>query len=316
MPTAFLHPVNMNRHSAEGGVILGGASGMVGTALRSALARGQTPTLQLIRGAAAAEGQLHWDPTKPLPASESGRLEGFSGAIHLGGANLADRRWTAAYRREIGTSRVDSTRALTTTLAALRRPPHSLLVASAVGIYGDRGEELLTEASNAGVGFLADLCREWEAAAEPAAKAGIRVVHLRFGVVLGPGHGALERMLPPFRLGLGGRLGNGKQWMSWISLADAIAGILFALETASISGPVNLTSPNPLTNAEFTQALGRQLGRPAILSVPSFALRLALGPIADEALLASARVLPAKLQAARFAFSHPTIEEALSAALR
>jgi uncharacterized protein len=306
----------MDMHSPQVGVILGGASGMVGTALRNALAGRRTPILQLVRGAAAAEGQLHWDSTKPLPASQSGRLEGFSAAIHLGGANLADRRWTAAYRREIGTSRVDSTRALATTLAALRRPPHSLLVASAVGIYGNRGEELLTEASSAGVGFLADLCREWEAAAEPAVEAGIRVVHLRFGVVLGPGPGALEHMLPPFRFGLGGRLGNGKQWMSWISLVDAIAGILFALETASISGPVNLTSPNPVTNAQFTQALGRQLSRPTVLAVPAFALRLALGPMADEALLASARVLPSKLQAARFAFGHPTIEEALSAALR
>jgi uncharacterized protein len=295
---------------------LGGASGMVGTALRNALAGRRTPALQLVRGAAVTERQLHWDPASPLPASASGRLEGFSAAIHLGGVNLADRRWTAAYRREIGISRVDSTRALATSLAALRRPPHSLLVASAVGIYGDRGEELLTEASSAGFGFLPDLCREWEAAAEPAARAGIRVVHLRFGVVLGPGHGALERMLLPFRFGLGGKLGSGKQWMSWISLADAIAGILFALENSSISGPVNLTSPNPATNAQFTQALGRQLGRPAILSVPSFALRLALGPMADEALLASARVLPGKLEAARFTFSHPTIEEALSAALR
>ncbi len=262
MPKAILHAVNMDTRSAEGGVILGGASGMVGTALRNALAGRQTPTLQLVRGAAGAGGQLHWDPTGPLPAAESGHLEGFSAAIHLGGANLADRRWTAAYRREIGTSRVDSTRALATTLAALRRPPHSLLVASAVGIYGDRGEELLTEASSGGFGFLAELCREWEAAAEPAVRAGIRVVHLRFGVVLGPGHGALERMLPPFRFGLGGKLGSGKQWMSWISLADAIAGILFALETASISGPVNLTSPNPVTNAAVYRG-ARTAARPS-----------------------------------------------------
>jgi uncharacterized protein len=315
MPTAFIHPVNMATSSERGGVILGGASGMLGTALRISLAGGHTPTLQLVRGNASAEGQIHWDPTKPLPASESGRLEGFSAAIHLGGANLADRRWTPAYRQELWTSRVDSTRALAITFAALRRPPQCLLVASAVGFYGDRGEELLIESSSAGSGFLADLCREWEAAAEPAVNAGIRVVYLRTGVVLGRGHGALERMLPPFRFGLGGKLGNGKQWMSWISLADAIAGILFALGTATIAGPVNLTSPNPVTNAEFTRALGRQLGRPAVLGIPSFALRLALGTMADEALLASTRAVPAKLQAAGFQFAHPAIDEALSAVL-
>ena len=314
MPTAFIHPVNMAASPERGGVILGGASGMLGTALRSSLAGRQTPTMQLVRGI-ATKGQLCWDATKPLPASESSRLEGFSAAIHLGGANLADHRWTPAYRQEIWTSRVDSTRALAMTLAALRRPPQCLLVASAVGFYGNRGEELLTENSSAGSGFLADLCREWEAAAEPAVNAGIRVVHLRTGVVLGHGHGALERMLPPFRFGIGGKLGNGKQWMSWISLADATAGILFALGTESISGPVNLTSPNPVTNADFTRALGRQLGRPAILSIPAFALRLALGPMADEALLASTRAVPAKLQAAGFHFAHPAIDKALSAAL-
>jgi uncharacterized protein (TIGR01777 family) len=213
------------------------------------------------------------------------------------------------------TSRVESTRRLATILGDLRNPPQSLFVASAVGFYGDREEELLTEDSHAGPGFLADLCRQWEAAAEPAVRAGIRVVHLRFGVVLGPGHGALERMVVPFRLGLGGKLGSGKQWMSWISLTDAMNAILFALETRSLSGPVNLTAPNPVTNGEFTRALGRQLGRPAILAVPAFALRIALGPMADEALLISTRALPAKLQAAGFQFAHPTIEGALSAAL-
>ena len=296
-------------------VILSGASGMLGAALRNGLAGRHASTLQLVRGPASAEGQLRWDPARPMPASQSGRLEGFSAAIHLGGANLAERRWTAAYRREIWASRVDSTRNLAATLAGLRKPPQSLLVASAIGFYGDRGDEALNETSTAGSGFLADLCREWEAAAEPAVKAGIRVVHLRSGVVLGRGHGALDRMLPAFRIGLGGKLGNGQQWMSWISLADEIAAILFAFETMSISGPVNLTSPNPITNAEFTRALGRQLNRPAVLAIPSFALKLALGPMADEALLASTRALPAKLQEAGFEFTHPTIEGALAAAL-
>jgi uncharacterized protein len=316
MPATFSHAVNMETISSGGRVILSGASGMLGTALRHRLALRQTPMLQLVRGAAADEGQLHWDPTKPLPSSESSRLEGCAAAIHLSGANLADRRWTASYRNALRSSRVDSTRALTSALAALSRPPECLVVASAIGFYGSRGDELLTESSSAGSGFLAELCQEWEAAADPAVKAGIRVVRLRTGVVLGRGHGALERMLPPFRFGLGGKLGDGKQWMSWISLADAIAGILFALETASIAGPLNLTAPNPVTNAQFTRALGRQLGRPAFLAVPSFALRLALGRMADEALLASARVLPGKLQTAQFHFAHPTIEEALSAAIK
>ncbi|MGB7549276.1 MAG: TIGR01777 family oxidoreductase, partial [Terracidiphilus sp.] len=209
----------------------------------------------------------------------------------------------------------DSTRALTTLLAGLRRPPRALLVASAVGIYGDRGNELLDESSAPGTGFLADLCRQWEAAAEPAVEAGIRVVHLRFGVVLGPGSGALAQMLPLFRLGLGGALGSGRQWMSWISLADAIAAILFALETPALAGPVNLTAPHPVTNAEFTRALARQLRRPAFLPAPAFALRLALGQMADEALLASTRAVPGRLMEAGFRFAHPTVSEALAAAL-
>ena len=288
---------------------------MLGSALHRTLEDRKIKALQLVRGATTAIEQCRWDPAGFPAVSEARRLEGYAAAIHLSGANLADRRWTAAYRQELRRSRVESTRALATTLASLQQPPQSLLVASAIGFYGDRGDEMLTEASASGRGFLADVCQEWEAAAQPAVQAGIRVVHLRFGVVIGRGRGPLERILPPFRFGLGGKLGNGKQWMSWISLADAISGILFALETTSIFGPVNLTAPNPVTNAQFTRVLGRLLSRPAILGVPAIALRLAVGPMADEALLLSARVLPAKLEAARFHFSHPTIEEALSAAL-
>jgi len=310
----IIHPVNMENNPNAGRVILSGASGMIGSALRDRFALRQTPTLQLVRRTPAGRDQLLWDPAKSSAVSASERLEGCVAAIHLAGANLSDRRWTARYRQEIWASRVDSTRALAATLAELRQPPASLLLASAIGFYGSRGDEELTENSAAGSGFLADLCREWENAAEPAIKAGIRVVHLRTGVVLGRGHGALERMLPVFRMGLGGRLGNGRQWMSWISLTDAVNAILLAMENPSISGPLNLTAPNPVTNAEFTRALGRELHRPSFFSVPAFALRLALGQIANEALLASARVYPAKLQAARFPFAHPTIEEALSAA--
>jgi uncharacterized protein (TIGR01777 family) len=298
------------------GVILSGGSGMLGTALQSALAGRVSPILRLVRNAPTADGQLQWNPAQSPAIAHPAPLEGSAAAIHLSGTSVAAHRWTAAYRRELAASRVDSTHALALALAALHRPPRALLVASAVGIYGNRADELLTEDSAPGNGFLANLCCRWEAAAQPAVDAGIRVVHLRFGVVLGPGHGALEKMLPPFRLGLGGKLGNGRQWMSWVSLADAVAGILFALETTSLSGPVNLSSPGPVTNADFTRALARQLGRPAFFAVPAFALRLAFGEMANEALLASARVVPARLQSAGFQFAHPSIDEALAAALK
>jgi hypothetical protein len=215
----------------------------------------------------------------------------------------------------MSTSRVESTHKLAKALAALRNPPGTFLVASAIGIYGDRGDEVLTESSQPGSGFLADLCRQWEAAAEPAVQAGIRVVHTRFGVVLGPEDGALQRMLPPFRFGLGARLGNGRQWVSWVGSADVIAAILFALEQAKLAGPVNVTAPNPVTNAEFTRALGHQLHRPAFLTVPAVAVRMLFGQMGDEALLASIRVQPQKLLASGFQFSLPEVGDALSAAL-
>jgi len=283
---------------------------MLGTALHQALIASGRATLQLVRRNPVGEGQLQWNPTASSAISNSARLAGLDAAIHLGGANLAGHRWTAAWKREIRLSRVDSTRAL----VALPQPPHTLLVASAVGIYGDRGDELLDENSQVGKGFLADVCQEWEAATEPARQAGIRVVHLRFGVVLHPATGALAKMLPLFRLGLGGRLGSGRQWMSWITLVDAVSAILFALDTASLDGPVNLAAPEPVTNTEFTRALSRAVHRPAILPAPAFALRLALGQMADEALLASARAAPFRLLSAGFQFAHPTIDSALAAA--
>jgi uncharacterized protein (TIGR01777 family) len=288
---------------------------MLGTALHQALATRQMSVLQLVRRAPAAPNQLQWNPAHDVPFAQTEILEGLSAAVHLSGASVTGHRWTAAYKREMTASRVDSTRALATTLARLRQPPGAFLVASAIGIYGSRADEILDESSAPGSGFLADLCQQWESAARPAVEAGIRVVHLRFGVVLGPGPGALASMVPLFRLGLGGRLGSGRQWMSWISLADAISAIVFALCTSSLAGPVNLTAPQPVTNGEFARSLGRILHRPAILPVPAFALRLAVGPMADEALLASSRVLPAKLLGAGFQFMHPTVDKALSAAL-
>jgi hypothetical protein len=295
--------------------LLSGASGMLGTAVQRALALRNLPILQLVRRDPVAAGQLQWDPAAVSPIPKPELLENLAAAIHFSGANLAAHRWSNAYKREMTVSRVQSTRALAAALAHLRRPPQALLAASAVGVYGDRGDELLDETSAPGSGFLAELCQQWEAATQPAAEAGIRVVHLRFGVVLGSGPGALAQMVPLFRLGLGGPLGSGRQWMSWISLADAVAAILFLLDTPSLAGPVNLTAPDPVPNAAFTRALARRLRRPALLRVPAFALRLALGEMADEALLASARAFPSRLTTAGFRFAHPTVDAALAEAL-
>jgi uncharacterized protein (TIGR01777 family) len=308
-----IHPVDMSRQSSM--ILLSGASGMLGSALHQALAAPNRPTLQLVRRPAASPQQIQWDPAALRPVADLAALESLTAAVHFSGANVAAHRWTPAYKREIGESRIQSTRVLATALASLRNPPHVLLAASATGFYGNRTDQILDEASDRGSGFLAELCEQWEAAAHPAIAAGIRVINLRFGVVLGPGPGALAKMLPIFRLGLGGPLGSGRQWMSWISLQDAVAAILFLLETPSLTGPVNLTAPNPVTNAGFTRALGRAVHRPAIFPAPAFALRLALGEMADEALLSSARVYPVKLTSAGFRFTHPFIAQGLAAAL-
>jgi len=289
---------------------------MLGSALLVALAERKTELIQLVRREPGGREELRWDPRSASPIAQPEVLEGLDAAIHLSGANLAAHRWTPEYLHEVTASRVDSTRALATMLSGLRQPPQSLLIASAVGIYGNRGDEVLDESSAAGSGFLADLCRAWEAAAAPARQTRIRIVHLRFGVVLARSSGALAQMLPIFRLGLGGRLGSGKQWMSWISLADLVRSTLFLLDSPSLSGPVNLTSPQPVTNAEFTRALARRLHRPAIFPAPAFALRLAFGPMADEALLSSTRAVPRKLLDAGFLFAHPAIEGALEQVVR
>ena len=297
-----------------GRIIIGGASGMLGTALCSSIAP-DFETLQLVRRQPESHKEIVWYP-ESTPAFENPQpLEGLSAAIHLAGANLAGKRWTPAYKRELVESRVTTTRALALALASLTRPPKVLIVASATGIYGNRGDEVLDESSAPGTGFLADLCRAWEEAAAPAKQAGIRVVHLRSGVVIGPKGGALAQMLPVFRLGLGGPLGNGRQWMSWIGLDDWVAAIRFLLSQESLSGPINLVAPNPVTSARFAKALGHAVHRPAVLRAPAFALRIALGEMADEALLASARVVPKRLLDAGFTFRDPGIHEALRAAL-
>jgi uncharacterized protein len=225
-------------------------------------------------------------------------------------------RWTDATKQRIVRSRVNGTRALAEALARLERKPGVLVCASAVGIYGDRGNDLVDEESRTGAGFLADVAREWESASQPAAAAGIRVVNLRFGVVLAAGGGALDRMLPPFRLGVGGRLGSGRQWMSWVSLEDVVGAIRFSVDRDDARGPVNVVSPNPATNEQFTKALGRALGRPTPFPVPATALRLLFGQMADEALLAGQRVHPGRLLALGYRFRHPELDGALAAALR
>jgi hypothetical protein len=296
-------------------ILFSGASGMIGTALIRAADAEQIQIIQLIRRKPANLREISWNPQVDKPVEDLASLEGMDAAIHLAGANLSSHRWTSAYKREIAESRVAATRALVKVLKALKQPPATLLCASATGIYGNRGSEVLTEESEPGQGFLADTCRAWEAEADVASEIGIRVVHLRFGVVLTAEGGALREMLPVFRLGLGGTLGNGKQWMSWITLSDLVRAVFYLLDSAAIDGPINLAAPNPVTNAEFTRALGHALHRPTMIPAPAFALRVAFGEMANEALLASTRVVPERLSRSGFVFELPDIGSALKAIL-
>lgn len=299
---------------ADGAILLSGASGMLGVAIAGALAARGTSLIRLVRSEPNGEREIRWSP-ESNGVTEPQRLDGLRAAIHLSGANVASRRWTKSYKREMTDSRVGTTRVLSETLAGLRRPPEVLIAASAVGFYGDRGEEVLDEDISVGNGFFPELCAAWEVATRAAEEAGIRVVHLRFGLVLGRDGGALARLAPLFRLGLGGRLGNGRQWMSWVSESDAVGAVLFALDASQLSGPVNAVAPDPVTNAVFTSELGRAVHRPALLPAPAFALRLAFGQMADEALLASTRAVPKQLLNAGYVFEHPTLREALVAAI-
>ncbi len=287
---------------------------MLGEAIRTGLAGKGIEIRRLVRRPSRTEDEVQWDPEATTAIATLGEIDGLRAAIHLSGASVSGHRWTAAYKQKMIESRVGTTRALVDCLTRLANPPKTLLVASAIGIYGDRGDEVLNESSKPGTGFLADLCRAWEAAADSAATADIRVVHLRFGVVLGHG-GALAQMLPIFRLGLGGRLGSGHQWMSWVSVSDVVAAVQFLLDTPELAGPVNVTAPQPVSNAEFTRALGSVLHRPAVLPAPAPMLRLIFGEMAQEALLASQRALPSKLIHAGFRFTHPKVEDALASAL-
>jgi hypothetical protein len=295
-------------------VLVTGSSGLVGTALLAHLEAKGDDVLRLVRGdRPIARTEIRWNPAAGAIDEEG--LEGLDAVVHLAGENLADGRWTRARKDRIWKSRVDGTQLLAETLARCGAKPRVLVSASAVGYYGDRGAEPLDEASTAGRGFLAKLCAAWEAATEPAAGAGIRVVRCRAGIVLSAAGGALPRMLPVFRLGLGGPLGSGSQYVPWIALDDLLRVIHTAIVTESLRGPVNAVAPTPVTSRGFSLALGRVLRRPAILPVPAFVLRIAFGELADEGLLASQRVAPARLLAAGFAFRHPEIREALAHAL-
>ncbi|MCY3927753.1 MAG: TIGR01777 family oxidoreductase [Acidobacteria bacterium] len=288
-------------------VVVSGASGLIGSALVQALQESGHDCGRLIRHAPRNPGELEWRPERGL--AEPKTLEGFDAVVHLAGESVAGGRWTAERRHRIRSSRIPATLRLVESLSTIERPPRVFVCASAVGYYGDRGDELLDEDSSAGSGFLASVCRDWEAAAATAATVCERVVILRFGVVLSAAGGALPRMLMPFRLGVGGRLGSGRQYFPWIHLEDAVAAILHLL--ARGEGPVNLTAPEPVTNAELTRSLGSTLRKPALFPVPRPALLVAFGAMARETLLASARVVPARLLSGGFTYRHPTLDSAL-----
>lgn len=288
-----------------------GASGLIGSALVPALRAGGHEVSTLVRRDARAPDEIAWDPDAGV--LDSAALEGVEAVVHLAGETIGQ-RWTERARLEIMSSRVEGTRLLAEALASLDSRPAALVCASGIGYYGDRGDEELTERSGQGAGFAAEVAAVWEAAAEPARAAGIRVVQLRQGIVLARGGGALQRLLTPFRLGLGGRVGSGRQWWSWISLADVVRAYEHAL-AGDLEGPVNATAPAPATNAELTKALGRALGRPTLLPLPAFAVKLAFGQMGEELLLGSQRALPERLLASGFAFTTPDLDDALAAAL-
>jgi uncharacterized protein (TIGR01777 family) len=288
-------------------ILVTGASGPIGTALLASLAP-QSQVTRLVRGTAKNEAELSWDPLAPLSA---GKVSGFDAVVHLAGESVVG-RWTNQKKSAIRDSRVLGTRHLATALAQSDAKPRVLICASAIGFYGDRGDEILGEKSARGRGFLAEVCGEWEDASRIASEAGIRTVNVRFGVVLSPKGGALGKMLTPFKLGLGGRIGSGRQWMSWIHVEDIVGGIHHAMQTEALSGPVNLVAPSAVRNAEFTKVLASVLHRPAIFPVPEFALRLAFGQqAADEMLLASQRVQPGKLGSSGYPFHFPELRAAL-----
>ncbi|HLW79862.1 MAG TPA: TIGR01777 family oxidoreductase [Terriglobia bacterium] len=308
-------------------ILITGSSGLIGSALRPAFATAGHSVIRLVRSgqgglegqkghegqeANPAEGAILWDPRLgSMEPGERARLEGLDAVVHLAGESIAGGRWTAGRKAKIRDSRVLVTRFLATVLAGLERPPRVMVCASAVGYYGDRGDEVLTEESSSGEGFLAGLCQEWEQAAEPAREKGIRVVNLRIGLVLSGAGGALKQMLTPFRLGLGGVIGSGRQYWSWIAIDDVVGAFQHALITDSLRGPVNTVGPGPVTNREFTRTLGRVISRPTVFPLPAFAARLAFGDMANELLLAGQRVEPRRLIESGYEFRFRDLDAAL-----
>ncbi|HET9995224.1 MAG TPA: TIGR01777 family oxidoreductase, partial [Candidatus Acidoferrum sp.] len=296
-------------------ILVTGSSGLVGSALVRALAGAGHTVCRLVRpqgeGTSESPGgfNVNWNP---VTGELGGAAVGADAVVNLAGASIADERWTAERKEVLRTSRIDTTRALIQALAKMNARPAVLVSASAIGIYGSRGDELLTEESTAGTNFLAGLAREWEAEALKAEALGIRVVLARFGIILAREGGALPKMMVPFKFGAGGRIGDGKQWMSWVALEDVVGILRFAIEKTSVRGAVNIVAPQPLQNAEFTKVLAKAMHRPALFPAPPFALRLALGEMADALLLASQRVVPRRLKEAGYKFSHPELPAVLN----
>jgi uncharacterized protein (TIGR01777 family) len=289
-------------------IAIAGASGLVGKALIPKLESDGAEIIRLVRNTARAN-EIEWHPNQA--EIEPGKLDRFDVVINLAGENVSEGRWTDEKKRRIHDSRVNGTHLLSEAIAKTPNKPQVFLCASATGIYGDRDDETLDEQSESGGGFLAGVCREWEIATEPASKAGVRVVNLRFGPILSREGGMMEKMLTPFKMGLGGKIGSGKQFISWVAIDDAVNAMLLALKDNSIRGPLNIVSPNPVTNEEFTRRLGEALSRPTVMAMPAFAARLAFGEMADEMLLTSQRVVPKTLNAAGFQFQYPKLVEAL-----
>ena len=290
-------------------VLVTGATGLVGSELVPFLTKEGHDVYRLTRGKAHEAHDIVWDPARnQLP---KGRIEGTEVVVHLAGENIAGKRWNQEVKQELRRSRVEGTKLLCETITQLETPPKTLICASAIGFYGDRGSEMLNETSAGGTGFLADLCRDWEAACEPARARGIRVVNLRIGVILSTKGGGLAKMLPPFKMGVGGVMGSGNQYWSWIAIDDLVGIINHCITHEKMSGPVNATAPCPVTNYDFTKTLGTVLGRPTIFPMPGFAARIALGEMANELLLASARVMPNRLSESGYQFHYPSLEPAL-----